>query len=156
MERLTEWVKDCPEPEEIYRVWVKDHDYIVAARRLAEYEDTGLTPDEVEHLKVSEMGKAIANITEFNGVPIQRLKELAAAEKSGDIMTARHAEWEWFDELNGNPLEGQDRDWGWRCSGCKTALPDDYDDPDCKPKIKYCPECGAKMDGGSDKGDYGI
>ena len=74
--------------------------------------------------------------------------------KSHEIV--RHAEWEWFDELNGNPLEGQDRDWGWRCSVCKTALPDDYDDPDCKPKIKYCPECGAKMDGGSDKGDCGI
>lgn len=151
MERLTEWVKDCPEPEESYGVWVKDHDYIAAARRLAEYEDTGLTPDEVEYLKVYEMGKAIANITEFDGVPIQRLKELATAEKSGDVMTARHAEWEWFDELNGNPLEGQDRDWGWRCSGCKTVLPDDYDDPDCKPKMKYCSECGAKMDGGAEE-----
>ena len=60
-----------------------------------------------------------------------------------------HAEWEWFDELNGNPLEGQDRDWGWRCSACKTWLPNgDTYDPDRKPNLKYCPECGAKMDGG--------
>lgn len=63
----------------------------------------------------------------------------------------RHAEWEWFEELNGNPLEGEDRDWGWRCSGCKTVLPDDYDDPDRKPGLKYCAECGAKMDGGGTK-----
>lgn len=27
-------------------------------------------------------------------------------------------------------------------------LLDDYDDPDCKPEMKYCSECGAKMDGG--------
>ena len=68
--------------------------------------------------------------------------------QAADVEPVRHAEWEWFDELNGNPLEGQDRDCGWRCSGCKTELPDDYDDPDCKPNIKYCSECGAKMDGG--------
>lgn len=70
-------------------------------------------------------------------------------ENVKDWEPVRHAEWEWFDELNGNPLEGQDRDWGWRCSGCKTELPDDYDDPDCKPEMKYCSECGAKMDGGT-------
>lgn len=28
-------------------VWVKDHDYVSAAHRLADYEDTGLTPEEV-------------------------------------------------------------------------------------------------------------
>ena len=52
---------------------------------LAEYEDTGLTPDEVQHLIIFEMAKAVAEITEFDGVPIQRLKELAAAEKAGKI-----------------------------------------------------------------------
>ncbi len=71
---------------------------------------------------------------------------------AADVEPVRHAEWEWFDELNGNPLECQDRDWGWRCSGCKMVLPDDYDDPDSKPDFKYCHECGAKMDGGSDNG----
>ena len=78
---------------------------------------------------------------------------LQLEEDLKDWEPVRYAEWEWFDELNGNPLEGQDRDWGWRCSGCKTALPDDYDDPDCKPKIKYCSECGAKMDGGENHGN---
>ena len=76
--------------------------------------------------------------------------ELAEAKKrKKDCEPVRHAEWEWFEELNGNPLECQDLDWGWRCSNCKTELPDDYDDPDCKPGMKYCPECGAKMDGGA-------
>lgn len=75
--------------------------------------------------------------------------DLKHAIPTADVQPVRHAEWEWFDELNGSPLEGQDRDWGWRCSHCKTELPDDYDDPDCKPEMKYCHECGAKMDGGT-------
>lgn len=73
------------------------------------------------------------------------VSDLKHAIHTADVEPVRHAEWEWFGELNGNPLDGQDRDWGWRCSGCKTVLPDDYDDPDLKPSLKYCPECGAKM-----------
>ena len=45
MERLTERVENCPDPKEIYGVWVKDHDYVAAAQRLADYEDTGLSPE---------------------------------------------------------------------------------------------------------------
>ena len=47
MERLTERVENCPDPKEIYGVWVKDHDYVAAAQRLADYEDTGLSPEEI-------------------------------------------------------------------------------------------------------------
>lgn len=138
MERLTEWVKDCHEPEGIYGVYVKGHDYIAAAHRLAEYEDTGLIPRDVLDL-IGSHGMAILELAE-------------AKKRKKDCEPVRHAEWEWFEELNGSPLEGQDRDWGWRCSNCKTELPDDYDDPDRKPEMKYCSECGAKMDGGSDNG----
>lgn len=49
--------------------------------RLAAYEDTGLTPESVEALKLSMMGKAISEVTEFNGLPIDRLRELAEADK---------------------------------------------------------------------------
>ena len=46
MERLTErW------GEGKLDVWVKDHDYVSAAHRLAAYEDTGYTPEEIEKLK---------------------------------------------------------------------------------------------------------
>lgn len=51
--------------------------------RLAAYEDTGLTPESVEALKLSMMGKAIAEIKEFNGLPVDRLRELAEADKAG-------------------------------------------------------------------------
>ena len=54
--------------------------------RLAAYEDTGLTPENVEALKLSAMGKAIAEITEFDGLPIARLRELAEADKDGRLV----------------------------------------------------------------------
>lgn len=53
--------------------------------RLAAYEDTGLQPESVEALKLSMMGKAISEITEFDGLPIDRLRELAKADKDGRV-----------------------------------------------------------------------
>ena len=54
--------------------------------RLAAYEDTGLEPESVEALKLSMMGKAISEITEFDGLPIDRLRELAEADKDGRVV----------------------------------------------------------------------
>ncbi len=49
--------------------------------RLAAYEDTGLEPVEVEAMKTAMMGKAIAEIKEFDGVSIDHLRELVQAEQ---------------------------------------------------------------------------
>ena len=54
--------------------------------RLAAYEDTGLYPESVEALKLSMMGKAISEITEFDGLPIDRLRELAEADRDGRLV----------------------------------------------------------------------
>ena len=54
--------------------------------RLAAYEDPGLPPESVETLKLSMMGKAIAEIKEFNGLPVDRLRELAEADKDGRLV----------------------------------------------------------------------
>ena len=54
-------------------------------------------------------------------------------------------EWEWYDEEVGSPLEGIEREWGWRCSKCKTVLPDEFDNPDDSPAMRFCPHCGAPM-----------
>lgn len=68
-------------PCEVYSAGVREMMY-----RLAAYEDTGLTPESVEALKLSMMGKAISEITEFNGLPIDRLRELAEADKDGRVV----------------------------------------------------------------------
>lgn len=57
-----------------------------AMMRLAAYEDTGMYPESVEALKLSMMGKAISEITEFEGLPIDRLRELAEADKDGRLL----------------------------------------------------------------------
>ena len=54
-------------------------DYRRNREDLRAYKDTGLTPESVEALKLSVMGKAIAEIKEFNGLPVNRLRELAGA-----------------------------------------------------------------------------
>ena len=54
--------------------------------RLAAYEDTGLYPESVEELKLPMMGKAISEITEFEGLPIDRIRELAEADKDGRVV----------------------------------------------------------------------
>ncbi len=54
-------------------------------------------------------------------------------------------EWEWYDEEIGCPLEGVEREWGWRCSKCKVVLPDDFDVPDNPPAMRFCQWCGAPM-----------
>lgn len=59
---------------------------IDAADRLAAYEDTGLEPEVVTAVKHSLMGKAIAEIKEFDGIPVDRLRELAQAEQDGRLV----------------------------------------------------------------------
>lgn len=56
--------------------------YEVALARLASYEATDLTPDGVEDLKLAMMGKTLAEVKAFNGVPVSRLCDLAEADKA--------------------------------------------------------------------------
>ena len=86
MERLTardgEFVKWKGRP--LYMMGAAD--IYTMAERLAAYEDTGLYPESVEALKLSMMGKAISEITEFDGLPIARLRELAEADEDGRVI----------------------------------------------------------------------
>ena len=54
-------------------------------------------------------------------------------------------EWEWFDEIVGTPIDGYEREWGWQCSKCKTVLPDEFDNSDDSPAMRFCQWCGAPM-----------
>lgn len=76
MERLTErWGEGD--------VWVKEHDYVSAAYRLAAYEDTGLTPDEIksmkdEHFSGLEMAKLYS--------ALKKLEKYQEADKDGRVV----------------------------------------------------------------------
>lgn len=87
------------------------------------------------------------------GVTIaEAICKLADLEERGAVEVV-HGRWEWFEEWNpstpDHPRECED--CGWRCSKCKTALEDVvggyWDNIDEEPKLNYCPNCGAKMDG---------
>lgn len=54
--------------------------------RLKRYEDTKRTPEQIEALEAAIMGKAVAQITEFEGLPIARLRELAVADQEGRVI----------------------------------------------------------------------
>lgn len=97
MERLTEWNELSHKHAYYPRCFeepcygsgckIKDCPFETAVcERLAAYEDTGLYPESVEALKLSMMGKAISEITEFDGLPIDRLRELSEADRDGRVV----------------------------------------------------------------------
>lgn len=55
MERLTEWIPG--EHKAIPRIDLRSNGYEKCATRLAEYEDTGLTPEQVRKLKERDTAK---------------------------------------------------------------------------------------------------
>lgn len=54
--------------------------------RLKQFEDAFGTPEIAERVKLAFMGKAVYEIKEFDGVPLARLIELAAADKDGRVV----------------------------------------------------------------------
>lgn len=56
---------------------------LTAICRLAAYEDTSLSPEQVRCMRDAFMGKCIAEISEFDGISIARLKELVEADRGG-------------------------------------------------------------------------
>lgn len=53
--------------------------------RVATYEDTGKTPYEINCLDQFAMGKMVAQIKELDGVSVDRLREIAEADKAGRV-----------------------------------------------------------------------
>lgn len=83
MERLTErWGEGD--------VWVKNHDYVSAAYRLADYEDTGLTPKDVKRMSniLLDVGIDYNCSWEYvkNWLLDARLRELAEADRAGRLV----------------------------------------------------------------------
>lgn len=67
--------------------------------RLAQYEDCGLEPEEVALAVAALMGRELAQIVEFNDVPLARLIELAKAEKDNGSLTTEEL---W--SMDGHPV----------------------------------------------------
>ena len=74
-----------------------------------------------------------------------------------DAVEVVHGRWVWDVETHGDPMYGIDEDYGYRCSKCQVWADeygvdgDIYEEPPTN-ILHYCPNCGAKMDGGADHG----
>lgn len=110
--------------------------------------DAALAVVEDEQKKLCPLGlwgrKFASDTDEYDAW--QKILEKLADVPTADVEPVQHGRWEWFDEDTGTPLTGHEWEWGWRCSCCKTELPNSYDNPYDPPQIKYCSNCGAKMD----------
>ena len=73
----------------------------------------------------------------------QRVKTLLLRQPAADVAPVRHGHW--IGEGDGYADGALVYDV-WHCSECDYCIDDGTDNPDCLPK--YCPNCGAKMDGG--------
>ena len=72
---------------------------------------------------------------------IELLDEIPAA----DVAEVVHGEWQGEGDGYADGALVYDV---WDCSECGYCIDDGTDNPDCLPK--YCPNCGAKMDGGDE------
>lgn len=88
MERLTQRIRSgevlmVSDYEEKYteQEWIN-----VLQNRLAAYEDTGLTPEEIERSKLEIEAGCVKAIARTYGVDINRLRKLAEADKAGRLV----------------------------------------------------------------------
>lgn len=85
---LLDWLQyGAEEPEGVVAILYRALCAMAEVRaKLFRYEDTGLEPEEVVQTKLALIGKVLAEIKEFEGVPIERMIELAQAEKDGRLV----------------------------------------------------------------------
>lgn len=87
------------------------------------------------------MGEDVKEVYEMLKAGLSALRPITREQ----VEKVWRGEWEWFDETVGTPIDGYEREWGWRCSKCKTVLPDEFDNPDDSPAMRFCQWCGAPM-----------
>lgn len=80
--------------------------------------------------------KVMQIIIEETGVSFERIIELAKADASGEILSVVHAKWGEYESFPLTPSMN-----GYPCSNCGMHF-----SASAVPILKYCPNCGAKMD----------
>ena len=79
-------------------------------------------------------------ISEYANIPLHELVDIMVEVPSEDVAPVRHAKWELIDECINE---------GVYCSNChKKIYRARAEYANQKVKSNYCPNCGAKMDGG--------
>lgn len=101
---------------------------------MAEYIDREALLEDIDAaMKNSGMGYVIG----------KTLKRYVKLQTAADVAPVRHGRWKPYHEAD----IGYD-EYGVRCSNCKFEV----EDHEVNFIMKYCPNCGAKMDGGMNDG----
>lgn len=91
--RLAAYEETGLSPEEVVKIGMMFEDGKRYSGRLElklkPYLDIGLSPSELNALKVASVGKCVEEITEFEGITIDRLRELAQADMDGRCVVQR-------------------------------------------------------------------
>ena len=96
---------------------------------------------------INDIGLYMAENSYLNDTPLDILKMVAdwiKCSQTVDAVEVVHGRWEEM-HYEGGILDGTN--FG-RCSVCGYERV--FDDPALKTVFKYCPNCGAKMDGGAE------
>lgn len=124
LERLAAYEDTGLEPEEIVRMGMAYQDSKRYSGRLElklkPYLDIGLSPSELNALKLASMGKCVVEIKEFDGIAIDRLRELAQAEKDG-LLVVRPQEAEKNESLTLDELREMDGEPVWVVLGQRAS-----------------------------------
>lgn len=98
-----------------------------------------------EYIKKDELLKFKADVYDESGHVLYAVPTgCIVAMPPSDVVSVLHGRWEEM-HYEGGILDGTNFD---RCSVCGYERV--FDDPSFKTAFKYCPNCGAKMDGGAD------
>lgn len=75
---------------------------------------------------------------------LSKVKSALSERLSADVQPAKHAKWISY---------GRDNDWMkyYRCSSCNGEIVDASGLAEISKKYKFCPNCGARMDGGEEE-----
>lgn len=115
------------------------------AARLAAYEETGLEPEEIERI-LDSYGRGMTLRTEnaqrleiIKEIPINRLRELAQAEKEGRLVVLSEPM---------KPIVYKPNDTDVYCPSCGESLSGGWplSDADDLRKLCQCPNCGQSID----------
>ena len=128
-----------------------------------EYIEREAAIEEIESLSVTVTGLLCGKgvLAEYAKQYKDSITKILADAPAADVAPVVHGEWEWFEEWRPSTPDAtrECEDCGWRCGKCKDALEDMvggyWDNPEEKPKLNYCPSCGAIMDGKRKEADNG-
>lgn len=110
-----------------------------AVDRLAAYEETGLEPEEIEKI-ASDVERGFFHETARRyGIPIDRLRELAKADRDGRCAILS-------DPMK--PMVNKPNDTDVYCPNCGKTLSGGWElsDADDTRKLCQCPKCGQSID----------